>query len=238
MEDQLSFLSAPRWTILLDKKSADEWEDIEFNLIEKHTNIFSDDYVIFLIDSVTMDGEYTAEDILASTGALAVHEEFSNAVVSTPEAIEELNDEVYSWNGSGSCFLADMLTDVEKLQFLLTSIYEEKKHIIPTDEIKVVMSKGEPAVSLKDNIEKLFTEDPYQIEYADETITLWWPTIIENRGLFLVILTDEDEEDEEEIKKLPAPKYPYANPYDDYDDYGWGSYYDDYDYDDRYYRRT
>ena len=76
----------------------------------------------------------------------------------------------------------------------------------------------------------------YSVKYEGHEITIWWANIIEDKGLFLVILDDElEDDDEEEVKKLPAPKY--TNPY--YNDYWAEVYgYDDYDYDDNYYRRT
>ena len=55
------------------------------------------------------------------TNAIAVHEEFTNGIITTPEGIEDLG-EIYCWNGAGTCFLADMLTDIEKLTFLMTLV--------------------------------------------------------------------------------------------------------------------
>lgn len=235
MGEQVSIFDYPRWTILLDKKEADEFEEEDFKVINRQDNLFSDDYAILEVEPLTVNSEFTAEDVLTSTGALAVHEEFTNAVIITPDSLDEIADEMYCWQGAGNVFLGDMLTDVERLNFLMKSIYEEYKNLVTVDKIEIKLSKDSQPLPLADNVEKLFTNDAYSVIYEGNEITLWWANVIEDKGLFLVVL-DEDYEEEEEQKLLPAPKY--ANPY--YDDDYWREVYgyDDYDYDDRYYQRT
>lgn len=234
MGEQVSIFDYPRWTILLDKKEADEFEEEDFKVINRQDNLFSDDYTILEVEPLTINSEFTAEDVLTSTGALAVHEEFTNAVIITPDSLDEIADEMYCWQGAGNVFLGDMLTDVERLNFLMKSIYEEYKNLVTVDKIEIRLSKDSQPLPLADNVEKLFTNDAYSVIYEGHEITLWWANVIEDKGLFLVVL-DEDYEEEEQ-KLLPAPKY--TNPY--YDDDYWREVYgyDDYDYDDRYYQRT
>ncbi len=140
---------------------------------------------------------------------------------------------------AGNIFLGDMLTDIERLNFLMKSLYDEYKNLVTVDKIEIKLTKDSQPIPLSDNVEKLFTNDAYSIIYEGHEITLWWANIIEDRGLFLVVIDedyeDEDEDDDEDVKKLlPAPKY--TNPYYDYWDDVYG--YDSYDYDDRYYQRT
>lgn len=237
MNEQQTLFDRLRWTIMLSKKEADKWDDTDFKLVAKGTNSFTDDYVVLLIEPLESHCQYTAEDVLEITDALAVHEEFTNGIVTTPEGVEELG-EVYCWSGAGSCFLADMLTDIEKLTFLMSHLYTEKKELITVQDIDIVINKDGPRIPLADNADKLFTNDVYKVVWKEEEISVWWAFVIEDAGLFLVILDDEliweDEDEEEDVKKLPAPR-----DYAGYDDlYPWGGYYDDYDYDDRYYRRT
>lgn len=237
MGEQVSIFDYPRWTILLDKKEADEFEEEDFKVINRQDNLFSDDYAILEVEPLTVNSEFTAEDVLTSTGALAVHEEFTNAVIITPDSLDEIADEMYCWQGAGNVFLGDMLTDVERLNFLMKSIYEEYKNLVTVDKIEIKLSKDSQPLPLADNVEKLFTNDAYSVIYEGNEITLWWANVIEDKGLFLVVLDEDyEEEEEEEQKLLPAPKY--ANPY--YDDDYWREVYgyDDYDYDDRYYQRT
>lgn len=235
MNEQYTLFDRLRWTILLKKKEADAWEDTDFKLVAKTTNCFSDEYFILLIEPLTTDCQYTAEDVLEITDALAVHEEFTNGILTTPEGVDDLSENVYAWSGSGGCFLGDMLTDVEKLGFLMQALYTERKELIQVGDIDIVVAKDGPKIPIADNVEKLFTDDIYKVICKDTEITIWWASIIEDVGLFLVILDDEllddeDEDDDYEVKKLPAPKY---YPWNDY----YNDYYDDYDYDDRYYRR-
>lgn len=236
MNEQYTLFDRLRWVIMLPKKEADEWEDTDFKLIYKGTSSFTDEYQTLLIEPLTTDCQYTADDVMDITNAIAVHEEFTNGIITTPEGIEDLG-EIYCWNGAGSCFLADMLTDVEKLTFLMSHFYTEKKELIEVKDIDIVVQKDGPRVPLADNIDKLFTRDIYQIVWKEEEISIWWAFVIEDVGLFLAIIDDElyeDDDDEEDVKSLPAPR-----DYADYDDlYPWRDYYDDYDYDDRYYRRT
>lgn len=239
MKEQKSVFEYPRWTILLDKKEALEFEETDFKVIARQENLFNDDYAILEIESLTFDDGYTAEEVMTMTGALAVHEEFTNATITTPDSLDDIADDMYCWQGAGNIFLGDMLTDIERLNFLMKSLYDEYKNLVTVDKIEIKLTKDSQPVPLSDNVEKLFTNDAYSIIYEGHETTLWWANIIEDRGLFLVVIDedyeDEDEDDDEGVKKLlPAPKY--TNPYYDYWDDVYG--YDSYDYDDRYYQRT
>lgn len=234
MQEQGTLFDKLRWTILLPKAEVDKWEDTDFKMVAKVPNCFTDEYSVLLIEPLTTDCQYTAEDVLEITDALAVHEEFTNGVLTTPEGVEEIGDNIYCWQGSGGCFLGDMLTEVEKLSFLMHAFYVQRKEVIKVEDIDIVLEKNGPKIPLTDNVDKLFSNDIYEAVCKDTKITIWWASIIEDAGLFLVVLDDElledDEDDDEEVKKLPAPKY---YPWNDY----YNDYYDDYDYDDRYYRR-
>ena len=236
MKEQPSIFEYPRWTILLDKKEADEFEETEFKVISRQDNLFNENYAILEIESLTFGDEYTAEDVLSSTGALAVHEEFTNAIVTTPDSLDDIADDMYCWQGAGVVFLGDMLTDIERLNFLMKKLYEETKTLVTVDKIELRLTKDGDTVPLADNVESLFTNDCYSVIFEGKETTLWWASIIEDRGLFLVVIDEDYEDDEEEeVKKLlPAPKY--TDPYSEYWDDIYG--YDGYDYDDRYYQRT
>lgn len=237
MKEQKSIFEYPRWTILLDKKEALEFEETDFKVIARQDNLFNDDYAILEIEGLTFDDGYTAEEVMTMTGALAVHEEFTNATITTPDSLDDIADDMYCWQGAGNIFLGDMLTDIERLNFLMKSLYDEYKNLVTVDKIEIKLTKDSQPIPLSDNVEKLFTNDAYSIIYEGHETTLWWANIIEDRGLFLVVIDEdyEDEDDDEDVKKLlPAPKY--TNPYYDYWDDVYG--YDSYDYDDRYYQRT
>ena len=231
----------PRWTILLSKEEAEDFEETEFRVVAHQDNLFTNEFVILTIEALTIDGEYTADDILTATGAIAVHEEYTNAVLIQSYDLEDIAEDIYTWNGSGRVFLADMLTDIERLNFLMKNIYDNYKTPVSVDTLSIRLKKDEEPIPVKGNVEKLFTDDIYSVIYNDKEIHIWWADIIENRGLFLAIL-DEDMIDidlDDDVKKLPAPKYTYPyddNDDDDYDDY-WDRYYNGYNYRDDYYKR-
>lgn len=231
---QQNLFEYPRWTILLSTENAEEFKEDEFKIISKQKNQFDEEFTILEIEALTVDCPYTADEILdIITDAIAVHEEFTNAIVIRENDLYDLGEDLYTWDGSGEVFLSDMLTDIERLNFLMNYLYEEYKTLVTVDKIKIKLTKDGEPVSLTDNMEKLFTNDVYSSIYENQEDVLWWPEITRHAGLFLVVLNEESDDDERKL--LPIPRY--ADRYDDwdYDDY---SYDYGYDYDDRYYRRT
>lgn len=223
----------PRWTIMLEKPEVDAFDEADFKIISKAENMFNDKYFILIIEPVNQSNAYTPDEVLNLTGALAVHEEWTNAIIVDPITVNIISDDMYSWEGSGMCFIGDMLTDLERLHFLMEYFYIETKEVIKLEDLKVREEKDGVQLPLKDHIEELFTKDFHSASYKDTDVTIWWATIIDEAGLFLVVL-DEDLEDTEPAKNLyDDADYRYR-----YDDYPWGDYYDDYDYSDYYYRRT
>lgn len=214
-----------RWTILLSKEDVANFEESDFKIISKVDNLYSDEYQIVLIEALTKNSNYRPDDVLLITQALAVHEEWTNAVITTLGDSTDIGADLYPWEGGGNTFIGDMLTDMERLHFLMVYLYTEHKVRIEIDDIKVKKSKEETPIALKDNISALFLDDLYSAVYKEEEITLWWASIIEDQGLFLVILdeTEDDENDDEPANSL----YPWGDIYDD----------DDYDYRDDYYKR-
>lgn len=230
-----------RWVILLETKDADAFEEDDFMVVNKVLNYFNPLYTILEIESLIGEPEYTVEDVIMMTGALAAHEEWTNGVVVPVDELDTVADDIYPWEGSGGCFLGDMLTSLEKLHFLMLYLYDQKKEVIQVEDITIREKKDGPKLPLADRVDELFTADFHSIQYKDLDVVLWWQTIIEERGMFLVVLDADllEDEDEDDEKKTTIP---YKSPYrgSEY----WGNYYDDvygyddYDYDDRYYRRT
>lgn len=223
----------PRWTIMLERPEVDAFDEADFKIVSKVENMFNDKYFILIIESVNQSNAYTPDEVLSLTGALAVHEEWTNGIIVDPITVDIIADDMYSWEGSGMCFMGDMLTDLERLHFLMEYFYIETKEVIELKDLKVREKKDGVLLPLQDHVEDLFTKDLHSVVYKDNDVTIWWATIIDEAGLFLVVL-DEDLEDTEPAKSLyDDADYRYR-----YDDYPWGDYYDDYDYSDYYYRRT
>ena len=239
MEEQLSLGFYPwdeedRWTILLEKKEADDFNHPDFEVLNKHDNYFNEDYSILEVKTCTGYNEDTAEDILIETGALAVHAEYTNGIITTPDALEVLNDKIYHWSGAGAVFLGDMLTDIEKAHFLMKYLYNEYKEPVTINDIKLKKSKNGEEVDLIQNIDALFNEDLYSAIFKEHEVVLWWHHIIKEMGLFLVVLEDKDDDDDNDDEPSVLEDQHYCRRY------AWGAYYDDYDYydDDRFYHRT
>lgn len=235
MANEEKLLDKITWVILLEKKEAEAFKEDYFRVVHKVEQCFNPDYILLQIESQFTDCEYTAEDVLIETGAIAVHEEFTNGVIITPDGLDILSDEIYTWNGSGTSFLGDMLTDMEKLDFLMKYIYTDTKEEVGVNDITVSLEKDGPRYPVSEHLKELFDGTAYSAFYKDKSYTIWWGTIVEDTGLFLVVLDEELAEDEDDAYE--SSRYPLSRYYG-YDDYDWGSPYDDYDYDDRYYRRT
>lgn len=210
-----------RWVIILQKAEALKWQDVDFKMVARVECDYSEDYYLMLIEAFTNDCDYTAQEVMEITGALAIHEEYSKAVIMDPLGAQELGDFVYNWEGGGNYLLGDMLTDIERLQLLMYSLYEEYEGVINLSDVYISIGKDLPYMPLGNNILNLFTEDIYGLQYGDnEPLVVWWGGLIEHKGHFVVIL-DEDNEDEEEDKTPVNSGYKryYSDWWDEYYDY-------------------
>lgn len=226
-EEQVKLLNlAQRWVILLPKEEMDNFEETDFKVIMKQKSAYDGEYYFALIESVLQDGDYRPDDILCLTGAMAVHEEWSNAIIIQADELEDIYNDIYPWEGSGNVFMGDMLTDMEKLNYLLQYLYIEHKELVEVKDIQVRKEKESPLMPLEENEELLFGDQLYGVRYKDDEVVFWWPILLEESGLYIVILdeTKIDEDDEEDTETAKYLNYP------------WGSY-DDYDYGDDYYKR-
>ena len=232
----------PRWTVLIDKKDLGEIDDESFSIIAKQEALFNNDYLIVEIESKYYDIDCTAQDIMDLIGAWAVHEEYTNAVITTPSGIDELSENMYTWNGSGKNLISDMLTYNERIECLINWLSEERKEKVSIDDIQIKVDKETPFVSLKDNQENIFVSDLDAVKCkSDETKTIWWPNIIKDKGFSIIIIDEDLDDDDDEQKLLPCHSSADDDKIKDYyrDVWGrWGYDDDDYDYGDYYFRRT
>ena len=204
-----------RYVILGKKKYIDNFDHEEFELIRKMECWVSDEYMLAEIKTIDRFADYTLEDVMDITDSLAVHEEYTNGIITTTDNLDELNS-IYCWSGAGGCLLGDMLTEVEKLSCLLQKYYIETKERIDVEDIGISVSKDGPEIPVSDNLEKLFSNEVNSIFYKGKKEYLWWPTIIEELGYFLVVI--DDELDELEDKDIP---------YSFKEDNPWGSLYEE-----------
>ena len=250
MEETLSkndfdFVS-PRWTVLVDEISFKALQDHPNYKIEASTEcLFNPSFFIAEIvptydipDIEAMDDEI--EDVLVDTDALAIHEPFTNCVFVTEDSVEILSEEIYTWNNAGTILLGDMLTDIERLAFLLKYFNDLKKTegVVTIQDLEIIEKKDDPGIPLEDNVDKLFG-DVYGIRYKDEPIvTLWWPYIMDGCGMFIAVVQDVEKESYPLIPLNEEKVSPWKDE-DDYDDYYYRGWYDDNYYaDERFYSRT
>lgn len=205
-----------RYVILGKKKYIDNFDHEEFELIRKIDCWFSDEHMIAEIKANDKFADYTLEDVMDITDSLAVHEEYTNGIITTKDSLDELNS-IYCWSGAGGCLLADMLTEVERLSCILRKYYIETKERIDIDDVGISLSKEGEEMPISDNLEKLFSNDVNSIFYKGKREYLWWPTIIEELGYFLAIIDDDDLEDED-IPAVFKSENPWGDLYDDDDD--------------------
>ena len=236
--EQLKTIQA-RWVIILPKKEAGTFPTDEFEIVHEIENFYSKEYETILIElNKKYLEEYdtsgiTPEDVLAETGAIACHEEWTNGFVTTIEDVEQVND-LYGWNGGGETLFSELLTDTEKLSALLNHLYEldPQKQIKSVNDIFIQLEKDGEWFPLADNIEMLFTKDIHHFKYKEEDYSCWWPSIIPTDEFFLVLLDDTLDDEDEKDEKTQGPFN--LLPPDKRKDWYWD---DDYDYDDyKYYQ--
>ena len=214
-----------RYVILGRKKYIDNFDHEEFELIRKIDCWINDEYMLAEIRASAF-ADYTLEDVMEMTDSLAVHEEYTNGIITTSDNLDELNS-IYCWSGAGACLLADMLTEVERLSCLLQKYYIETKERIDIDDIGISLSKEGEEIPVSENLEKLFSNEVNSIFYKGKKEYLWWPAVIEESGYFLAII-DEDALEDEDVPAVFKSENPWGDLYDD-DDYDEiGHYMNDY----------
>lgn len=205
-----------RYVILGRKKYIDNFDHEEFELIRKIDCWLSDEYMIAEIKANDKFADYTLEDVMDITDSLAVHEEYTNGIITTSDNLDELNS-IYCWSGAGEYLLADMLTEIERLSCLLQKYYIETKERIDVEDIGISLSKDGEEIPVSDNLEKLFSNEINSIFYKGKKEYLWWPTVIEELGYFLAII-DEDSLEDEDVPEMFKIENPWGDIYDDEED--------------------
>lgn len=236
MEKQMSmFQTTPHWVILIDKKDEEDLKKSGFEVLLSRENLYNPDYSIVEIEAIG-DEPTSADEILVLTGAIAVHEEYTTGIVLEEENLDEIADDIYAWQGAGDEFMSDMLTQIEKLSILLTSLHEKSASSISIDDIGIVKDKDSKPIPLAENVDSLFLDDLYGVEINGVVYTIWWANMITGKGYNVIIIQDEegpldDDEDEDDTPMYPLSDRAKAeNEYmKDYYRELWGDYYE-YDY--------
>lgn len=207
-----------RWVAILDKDDIKDLENEQSLIVVlSYPHPYNADFEIAILEPISDDINLTVDDILTMTGALAVHEEYTNAVVTHVDCLDVLSQDMYTWQGSGLVLIGDLLTKGERINFILKYYNEDNTSKVVLDNLYAQVSKDTPFLPLKDCLDKLDKDEIYKIRYEQGVETaLWWPTFLVDSGMFLVVLDDDLLEDE------------------DYDDFGYKKIYG-YDSIDEYY---
>lgn len=240
MKQEPTIFDIPRYTIMLESKYYKEFmgydANEEFIELDSEECLYDDQYVIVVLEPVDPTANYTVEDIMDITGAIAVHEEWTNAIVTQHYHFDELS-QIYPWQGGGLTFYGDMMTASEKLKALLSFINKDKTQpVILCDKIMYKIGKDGEYKNLEDKTGLLFGNNITNIKYNNKEEVLYWPALIEDNGYYVAVIDpslDDDEDDDEPSLLLPMKKaYNDFGPtvWDD-EDYYWAEYgYDDYDF--------
>lgn len=235
MEKQMSmFQTTPHWVILIDKKSEEDLKSCGFEVLLSRENLYNPDYSIVEIEAIG-DVPTSADEILITTGALAVHEEYTTGIVLNEEDLDEVADDIYAWQGAGDELISDMLTQIEKLSLLLTSLHEQLSSTFSIDDIGIVKDKNSQSIPLTENVDSLFLDDIYGVKVKDTLHTIWWANLVSGKGYSIIIIQDDaaplDDDEDEDTPMYPLTKSARAESeyMKDYYRELWGDYYE-YDY--------
>ena len=211
-------------TMLMSKenyKKMGDWAE-DYMPLGTRECMYDDKYLIveYTILSET-PGDADIEVMLNTLGGLAYHEDGSNAVCILDSDIKELSL-IYSWDGAIENLMGEMLTAEERCLFLIQKTRELNRDV-NTLLIDVADSVKESVwVPLEGNWAKMFTDNDGKVKFGENGAEeyIWWPSILEDKGFYIVIQGEEDDEEE------AAPSTTHPNPWDDDDD-SYYSYYDD-----------
>lgn len=215
-------------TMLMSKKNYAKMKDWEEDYLPLGTRncLYSDEYLIveYSIISET-PGDADIEVMLNTLGGLAYHEDGSNAICILEDDIKELSL-IYSWDSAIENLMGEMLTAEERCMFLINKTRELNRD---PNTLMIDISpdpKTPNWIPLDNNWNKMFTDNDGRIKFGENGAEeyIWWPTLLEDKGFYIIIQGDGEEEDDD----IPVKTHP--NPWDDDDD-AYFSYWDDPYYD-------
>lgn len=211
----------PRWTIFTALEEVEKWDYEDYTLLFYSKIFISDDYVIAEIELKDTTLEPTVENVFNDIPCLAIHEEWTNAVITTEESLPLIMEQ-YSWAGSGISFLTSMLTHNERI-IVLNDFFASKKETVQYDEVMLSFDKEDKKViQLAGNELQIINEDLVAILWGKRREAVWWPYFLEEADiihLYLAIVEDEDDFDYPDLDDEGI--FPKPEDVDPYYDYGY-----------------
>ncbi len=218
MEKKEGLYTIPRYVVLIEKQISKELDSLKEWIVIKNRYdcAYEPDWEFLLIEANKGAKEMDLETILSLTGALAIHEEFTNGIVVLDDYIEDIGS-TFCWDGAGALFLGEMLTEIERMTLIMMYYYNRDKERPDINAFYCgLVKQPSTQLPLKSNMELLFSNDIKVLIYKNRETHLWWPTFMEESGYYLVIV--EDHADIDEVHKL-VQDFHVADPWDDDDEY-------------------
>ena len=211
------------YTVFLSKDNFKKMEqdDDYIILASKECLYTADPYYVVEFQVVGEDPEdHDPEIILNGLGALAFHEDGSNAFLILESDITEL-EQSFSWEGSCEILMSELLTVSDKVLLL------KKKQEANQGEGPIWINVGNKDSVIWRPIEnasqEIFEDKSNQYKFgqiSNPSVDIWWPFIFKDECGYYVVIQKDDLDDEEEGEQVAFPLAHRINPYDkDYDDF-------------------
>lgn len=219
------------YTLIMKEEDTLEWEQNfpGLQLLAKEPLMFDLGYSVVKINVLPCNGfdECSPIDIIDLTGAIALHQEYTNGFISDELGLGELNN-IYVYEGAAYAMMGEMLTEDEKLNIIFNYIWPDHEKFTIDDLVYSASSLKEKIkwIPLKGNEDKLFGENIGKIGLANDentTWTTWWAEIIEKLDFYIIVVDEDEIEDDEEDTPSKRSSIPY--PDDEDDEEAWNDYY-------------
>lgn len=162
------------------------------------------------------------EIIIATLGALAYHETYTEGFCVLEEDLIELG-EIFEWDGAGNTLMSELLSTNDKSSMLIDFLKTKHKIELTEEDVLIKDKKDLDFVPLKSNYSKLFLSDDLIVKAKNlPEEVIWWPFVLDEiKGFYFIVRKDIDSDGEVPVSKTKnlSKLYDYDDDYHYYDDY-------------------
>lgn len=162
------------------------------------------------------------EIIIATLGALAYHETYTEGFCVLEEDLIELG-EIFKWDGAGNTLMSELLSTNDKSSMLIDFLKTKHKIELTEEDVLIKDKKDLDFVPLKSNYSKLFLSDDLIVKAKNlPEEVIWWPSVLDEiKGFYFIVRKDIDSDGEVPVSKTKnlSKLYDYDDDYHYYDDY-------------------
>ena len=162
------------------------------------------------------------EIIIATLGALAYHETYTEGFCVLEEDLIELG-EIFGWDGAGNTLMSELLSTNDKSSMLIDFLKTKHKIELTEEDVLIKDKKDLDFVPLKSNYSKLFLSDDLIVKAKNlPEEVIWWPSVLDEiKGFYFIVRKDIDSDGEVPVSKTKnlSKLYDYDDDYHYYDDY-------------------